>query len=230
MDITTDILNNKILDLIKNVNPDNPTEYVTELVKEFSIEKLNEKISKCIICGFNRQKTLISGNVFSKVLVINDIPKQRQFSINNANQTSYALFNEYENVLFDILTKIGIDPSTLLYCNCVSCMDLHTNLMPIKQEVINCHNNILMQLIEIIKPTAILLLGTTPLRSFCNESFSSLRGTLLDINGIDAMVTYNLSYFESMKGLKEENALSIEYDKFKEDIINFFEYIRKRDI
>ncbi len=82
----------------------------------------------------------------------------------------------------------------------------------------------------IVDPEAILLLGNVPLRLFFNENFLNLRGQLLDINGIEAMATYNLSYFETMKNLKEREILLSEYNLFKTDIINFFEYIQKKGI
>ena len=215
--------------MIREINPDDPTKYVTELVKEFSLEKINDKILNCNLCGNNRNKTLLSGNVNSKVLVINDTPKKYQFASNI--KVARTLENERANILFDILSELNIDPNSLLYCNCISCIDSNsTSLLPCKKELCNCYNNILKNIIKVVNPEAILLLGNIPLRLFFNENFLNLRGQLLDINGIEAMATYNLSYFETMKNLKEREVLLSEYNIFKTDIINFFEYLQKKGI
>lgn len=223
-------ISNQILQLIKELNPEDPTQYVTDLVKNLSLSKINEKIKNCNLCGNNRCKTLLSGDFNSEILVINDMPKASQFINTNSTIIANTLENEYENVLFEILDELNIDPNKLLYCNCVSCMNINSSSLPCKNELCNCYNNILKDIIRIAVPKAILILGNTPLKVFYSENFLNIRGQLLDINGIEAMATYNLSYFETMKNLKEQNVLLTEYNTFKEDIINFFDYILKKGV
>ena len=51
MSLTNESTKDKIMELVREANPDNPTQYVTDIVKNFALEKLNDKIYNCNICG-----------------------------------------------------------------------------------------------------------------------------------------------------------------------------------
>ena len=62
MSLTNESTKDKIMELVREANPDNPIQYVTDIVKNFALEKLNDKIYNCNICGCYNQKTYLTGN------------------------------------------------------------------------------------------------------------------------------------------------------------------------
>lgn len=221
MSLTNKSTKDKIMELVREANPDNPTQYVTDIVKNFALEKLNDKIYNCNICGCYNQKTYLTGNPDSKILIIKDIPNSIQFENNNSNNCFY--FNGYEDKMYQIFNMLNIDPDVLLYCNCINCL-MANNRLPNKQEISNCYKNIVGSVIETVKPKAILLFGSVPVKMFFNTTLMTVRGQLLEINSIPTVATYSLSYFDKIKDFKEQSVIESEYNIFTQDIYNFFDY------
>ena len=220
MSLTNESTKDKIMELVREANPDNPIQYVTDIVKNFALEKLNDKIYNCNICGCYNQKTYLTGNPDSEILIIKDIPNHIQFENNNNNS---CYFNGYENNMYEIFKALNIDPNTLLYCNCINCL-MENNRLPNKQEISNCYKNIIGSIIKTVNPKAILLFGSVPVKMFFNTTLMTVRGQLLEINGIPTVATYSLSYFEKIKDFKEQSIIESEYNIFTQDIYNFFDY------
>lgn len=217
MSLTNELTKDKIMDLVREANPDDPTQYVTNIVKSFALEKLNDKIYNCNLCGCYDHKTYLTGNPDSDILIIKDIPNHIQFE----NECSY--FNGYENNMYQIFNALNINPDALLYCNCINCL-MADERLPTKHEISNCYKNIIESAIKIVNPKAILLFGSVPVKMFFNTTLMTIRGQLIDINGIPTIATYSLSYFDKVKDFKIQGTIESEYNIFAQDIYNFFNY------
>ena len=220
-----------ILDVIKTINPDNPMQYVIDIVKPYAIEKLNEKISLCSRCPIsnNKHRSYVSGNIESDLLIICDY-------INSANdtenyihtpledETSYVTFSEALDLIDDV------DINSFAYCNIVNCVPCNigcdSTRLPTKKELYTCSEHIVKEVIEIMRPKMLLVLGNTPLRAFSDYNFSAVRGQMVDILNIPTMVTYAPSYFEKMSSIKDAATLAEEYQNFLKDLNLAFQYLK----
>ena len=229
-DYAIELNNKRIISSIKAINPENPMEYVVNLIKPLTIESFNDKIYKCnkcsIGCTGKEHKSSIFGNANSPILVITDYIKT-----NRINEKHTPLLDEYHSLdmWYSLLKNIGVNGNLLLYCNCVNCFpynNCNEPRLPSLAEINNCYNNIVYKLIESIRPKMLIILGNVALRAFSHHSFLSVRGQMSEILGIPTMVTYTPSYFHKMLEIKNEEVLEKEFDDFIEDINNAFLYFK----
>ena len=207
-------IEDNIINEIRGINPDNPAEYVLNLIKPLSIEKINYNISQCKICGLC-EKVLPSGDVNSPVLVIGEYPKSNI-------QLYEDILNEY---FIEALESLSIRYDRLYYCNCIQCLPKN-NKLPSKTELSACYDNHISKLIFAMQPKCILLLGNVASRMYLGGTLQSVRGEWNYISNIPTIATYHPDYFVKMQNIKNQDILNEEYNNFIHDLEIVFEYIK----
>ena len=203
-----------IIKEIQTIDPENPAQYVLELIKPLSLEKINQKVIQCNLCGLCN-KMLPSGDIRSPILVIGEYPKPNI-------QPYEDILNEY---FIDALESMNIKYDRLYYCNCIQCLPMNKKL-PSKAELSACYDNHISNLIFSLQPKCILLLGNVASRMFLGGTLQSVRGEWNYISNIPTIATYHPDYFVKMKNIKNQDILNEEYNYFINDLNIVFEYIR----
>lgn len=204
----------RILQDIRTINPENPAKYILDLIKPISIEKIDQNIYDCSACGLCN-KVLPNGDIDSPVLVIGEYPKP--------NQEPYEdILNEY---FIGVLESLQVKYDRLYYCNCILCQPANGKL-PSKAELSACYENHIMNLIFCLQPKCILLLGNVASRMYLGGTLQSVRGEWNYINSIPTIATYHPDYFVQMQGIKNQDILDEEYNHFANDLNTLFEYVK----
>lgn len=218
----------KILQIVRKVNPDNPLQYVYNIVKEDARKKLDKQILSCQHCSIHTDaKTITYGSTFAKVLVVSGymLPEQKR-----NNQTTFPLIGtEYWNILEQTFNFYEIDQKDLFYINTVNCcpfLTIEDDIMfriPTINEQKSCHQ-FLMRAIQIIQPRFMIILGNVALNSLIKVSLEKVRGRVLDIMGIPSIATFDPDYLLRCKQQDqdkyecEKNIFFADCEKIKEEI------------
>lgn len=219
----------KILELVMQANPANPTQYVHDIVKEYSIDKLNSHITSCDDCEICKNiKTVTYGNSNASILIIGDTVLEEQIG---KNPYVYPFENsESGNILNTVFDMLNVDKEKLFYINAVSCWPnkkIDNKLIkrtPNKKEVSNCFSFVEFA-IKVVEPRVILLLGSIASNLFFKESISKIRGQWITANGYQAMPTYHPGYFIELEGKKDEDFINMAKCEFLEDIRKCVQYV-----
>jgi uracil-DNA glycosylase family 4 len=222
----------KILELVKQTNPDNPMSYVQNIVKGYSIEKLNSHIMGCKdceeICEYGKSITL--GNPNASVLIIGDgISDPSCIEDGVCYPFSSKESQEVLDIAFDAL---HVNREEIFYINAVNCWthkllgDEKVNRTPNKKEVNNC-SVFVDYAINTIQPLVIILFGSIALNLYRKEAIKKARGEWIDIKGIPAMPTYHPAYFSKLEGKQDEEIIANHKWEFFQDVRNAFLYIQE---
>ncbi len=223
-------IENKILNLIKLKNPDNPLKYVSDIVSPLCIDKLNEYILVCKECPScdNSKKSIGRGNPRASILVIFDCPKG-----NMNKDITYPLEGTKELEYFEnILDSLGVNKEEIFYINSMNCLPATRingktiSRTPKKEERDACRTFV-NYAISSINPVAILLGGAISLSLFYpKEALASSHGQWLNANGIPAMPIYHPGYFDAVKGKKSKEIIDDLKEQFEEELRSFFKAIQ----
>ena len=222
----------KILQLVKEENPDNPLTYVENIVKDLCIEKVNNYILNCNKCDkiCNCNKTITYGNSNACVLIIgesgslNQQDKDFNFPSDDLpfddlnNQMPFA--NEAGDILFKVLDQLNINKEELFFINSINCFPyrLGKDNEKIKRApTVTERNNCKLYLdyvLKVVQPLLIICLGSVATNDINEEigkhNISEIRGEYFNYRGIKVMPTFNPQYFIELSKL----------NKIDEDTIN----------
>lgn len=106
----------------------------------------------------------------------------------------YPFVGKAGKILTEVISSFGLSRFAFFITNAVHCRPVNNgkNRTPTPQEIRTC-NDWLQEEIKFVKPSAILLLGNTAIRSVLqhSQSISSLRGKIVLWQDIPIMATYH---------------------------------------
>lgn len=221
----------QILDLVKLSNPSNPLQYVHNIVKDLSIEKLNNQILQCRDCeSCNGPKSLTKGISNATVMIIGESVSEDQKN----SDIVYPFENEGGEILDIVLEHYDINKEELFYINSVNCWpnkkvgSEYISRTPTKKEVDNC-KVFLEYAIKVVQPRVIITLGGVALNSLFDEKLAITleRGVWKEYNGIVLMPTFHPAYFNKIKGKKDPELIEMQKMDFMNDIGKAFLYLEE---
>lgn len=187
----------KILQLVREANPDNPQEYVDSIVRPFMLEKINMNLSVCNICGkCSKTRSLISGNSNATVLLIGESVTEEQY-----RQFGESYIIPYQGTaagtyLQNILGYYGFDMNQIMLVNAVNCF-CHEEVdgkvigrAPSREEEKEC-KKFLNYLIKAMNPVVVIFLGNIAMNMFHKGNIKQEHGKWLEANGIPAVPVYS---------------------------------------
>lgn len=220
----------KILELVKEADPDNPLEYVRNIVKEFAREKLDRYILECKDCPIHPStKTLTYGSTDASVMIVSDYVLADQ---NQKGGTTYPFVgSEAYQILYKTLDFYGLNPGAFFYINAVNCCPTSVRSgeefvrIPKREEERNCRI-FLDYAIQMIQPVFLIILGNIALNHFMKDSILHVRGKLIQAKGIPAIATYSPDY---LLWCQKETPAAYEYEKelFLKDFESIKNYLIK---
>lgn len=215
-------MEDKILSLIKQQQPANPLQYVRDLVKEYAADSLSDMILNCQDCTIcDSTKTLPHGNTNATIMFIGSMPEAL-----NQEENKPALFDGDSSIILNKVIDdiLMINREELYFANVINCCPYKqtgpdkTYRVPTKQELNNCFVFI-NQLIEIVQPLAIVLLGAVALNAFePTKAITKDRGEWFNIKGIPTIATFSPDYFLKVAGKKDEELVEQQKFEFIDDI------------
>jgi uracil-DNA glycosylase family 4 len=222
----------EILKLVKQADPDNPVNYVQNIVKAFAVDKLNDHIICCRdcddICGIG--KSITYGNPNASVLIIGDGVSGPEII---EDGLCYPFSDEDSKEILDItFDAMKINKDEIFYINAVNCWthklvgEERIKRTPNKKEVNSC-SVFVDYAIRTVQPLVIILFGSIALNLYKKDSISKARGEWIDIKGIPAMPTYHPAYFNKVEGKQDEELINHQKVQFFEDVRNVFLYIQE---
>lgn len=212
-------MNNKILDEIRQVNPDNPLEYCRKIIAPFAINKLNGIINTCTHCktaSYNHRCT--SGNPDANILVVTD----------NATDNE-----EVYNYLNQMLGQADIDIQDIFMINAISCINkrgMGDNAVvrnPSHDELNSCKLYV-DHAIDVVKPRTIILMGATSLNLFTNAVFNKEISNWIKVKDIPALVTYSAQDMFSFMEYMTDEELNDKATVMLNDLIAVNKYITNK--
>lgn len=224
-------MDNRILNLIRAVDPENPLQYARDLVKDFAKEKLDSQIMACQDCNIcHCAKTLGHGNTNASIMVIGGNAE----SEGEPGESSLALYDGpsqaiLDKVLFEILEA---NREEFFFMNTVNCYPYKqtgpakTHRLPTKTELTNC-SVFLKHAIEIVQPVAIIILGSVALNAFdATKSIMKCHGEWLTVHNVPAVATFHPDYFLKVAGKKDEELVEQQKFEFIDDIAKVIKFVR----
>lgn len=229
-----DELRESILELVREANPDNPLQFVREIVKEDSLCKLKEIISSCKDCEIcNCGKSLPHGNSNASIMVIGGTSKQ------NTKDDTLAFDDPEVKRIIDIVfyDLVGINPEEVFFMNTISCFPKRivdgkeiNHTIATTAELNNC-SLFVEHAIEIVQPLFIIIMGSVANTYFNNKylnrtkSLKQSLGEYINIKGIPAIITQDPHYFIEANGKIDEELLEQEKQDFISHIAEAANYI-----
>ena len=208
----------RILKLIRKLDPSNPLEFTRELVAPLCKDKLNQLILECNDCKTckNYEKKIAIGNPNANYLIIND------------NATDNEAINDYLN---SILETAEIPLNDVFIINSVSCVlkktfhDEEIIRLPNRNEVNNC-KHFVNYAIDFVKPRVIICMGATSLAMYRNDvTIDDVKGQFIEINGIKTLVTHSCKDLFVMLENYEQEEVDKVADNVLQDVISAKRYI-----
>ena len=216
----------------------NPTRFVREAVKEFSISALKSCIETCDRCECKcSARTLPSGSGSVPLLCIMDYPSAAQAKA----EKCIGMFDgdeETEKLLRYCFEPHGVDFDQVFFMNTVSCasfrevkkFDGSTEKIyrtPIRKEIENCSLYV-KYAIEMLFPPMMLIMGNVASNVFHHEPISKARGSWIDCYGIRSKITYSPHEVLDARG-QFSNARWAEMGaQFKQDVGDALEWYKSQ--
>lgn len=218
-----DELRESILELVREANPDNPLQFVRDIVKEDSFYKLRDMISNCNECEIcHCGKSLPHGNPNASIMVIGGTSRQ------NTNEDTLAFDNPEVKRIIDIVfyDLVGINPEEVFFMNTVSCFPKRivdgqeiNHTIATTAELKNC-SLFIEHAIEIVQPLFIILMGSVANTYFNSKylnrtkSLKQSLGEVINIKGVPAIITQDPYYFIEANGKIDDELLEEEKQEF----------------
>ena len=219
-----------ILQLVKEADPDNPLEYVRNIVKGFAREKLDRYILDCKDCLIHcSTKTLTYGSVNASVLVVTDFVSGEQNT--KAGSTYPLVGTEAYQILKKTLDFYGFNVDEFFFMNSVNCCPVSEisgqefTRIPKVEEKKNCEV-FLDYAIRMLQPVFIIILGNIALNYFTHDTVFNLHGKVIQAKGVPAIATYSPDY---LLFCQKEMPTAYEYEKeiFLKDFEKIRDYLSK---
>ncbi len=178
---------------------------------------LAEQIRRCTECRLWKSRTLAvpgEGPTDAKMMFIGEAPGAEE------DRQGLPFIGQSGKFLTGMLNKIGIDRKTVFITGAVKCHPLASRI-PKKNEWETCKDLWLNQQVEIIKPSLIVLLGSTAIQSSLGEKKDLLKvhGTIVVKDGQKYFLTYHPA--AAMRFLKIGKLMEKDFVKLKK-IISVF--------
>ena len=166
-------------------------------------EKLKERSAE----RFGEDSIFGEGTLSSRLAIVGEAPGKREV------EEGRPFVGNAGKLLDELLEEAGIDRSKVYVTNVVK-------VRPTKEDGGRLQNRppragevregveILREELDLIKPEALVLLGTTPAKALLKKSFTlkSERGRLLDSElGLPALATYHPAYLLRLRGIESED-------------------------
>ena len=166
-------------------------------------EKLKERSAE----RFGGDSIFGEGTLSSRLAIVGEAPGKREV------EEGRPFVGNAGKLLDELLEEAGIDRSKVYVTNVVK-------VRPTKEDGGRVQNRppragevregveILREELDLIKPEALVLLGTTPAKALLKKSFTlkSERGRLLDSElGLPALATYHPAYLLRLRGVESED-------------------------
>jgi DNA polymerase len=219
-------MENQILQLVKQADPDNPISYVHNIVKPFAQEKLNNYILNCTDCSIcNCKKSITKGNPNASIMIIGESCTEDQQS----SEINYPFDNESGQALYKTLDSLNVNLDELFFINSVNCFpyrDRNGEILkraPTKTERTNC-KLFLDYALKIVEPLLIICLGGVAVNGINEEigkqNITKIRGNYFMYRGIKVMPTFHPGYFLELE----------KSNRFDEETINNYKWDFYNDI
>lgn len=220
------MIRRKILSLIKQKDPDNPLEYVHDIVRDYAREKLDQHILDCRDCDIcSEPKSITWGDTKARLLIVSESVCEEQSGL---GRSVYPLQDCPQRSLLE--SALGEYYNKAFYINAVNCMPCRKTgqgiafRLPSKTEVENCRVFTDFAL-DLVRPEAVLLLGPIALNLFEEKTMSEARGEIISVQGIPAVATYHPDYFSRVGKMKSELILRELREQFREDVKRILQYL-----
>lgn len=224
----------KILRLLEEANPQNPIEYLHRIARPLARKKLDELLLSCKDCPTYELagiRSVTYGEDRASVLIINEGIYKSQLD----SEIIYPLQGSPEMTYLDkIIEAYRINRRHLFWMNAVNCYtctqlnDKKFERAPNNHEAEYCRGYI-DNMIEILHPVLIILLGNIPLNLFNRgKSIMQMHGQWINIHGVMAMPVYSPHFLLQLKNDKDKiPELIEEYElEFCEDLRKAFLYVQ----
>ena len=187
----------KILRIVRKQNPDDPINYVRNIVKAYAREKLDNQILQCSRCKMMQGSTrsITYGDINAPIMVITDT------ALPSLNAVTRPIENvEQWGIVTFALSNGGASLKDCFFINAVNCCpqlvidhNVIYRIVPNLEEKEHCRPY-LLSAIEIVKPKCIIILGNIALNSLIKANLNAVRGKVLDVMGIPTVTTFNPRY------------------------------------
>lgn len=169
---------------------------------EKQFQRLNEEVRSCSRCGLHQQRTQAvfgTGNPFAELMVIGEGPGEEE------DKQGLPFVGKSGQLLDKILAAAGFSrQENVFIANIVKCRP-PSNREPSPEERSACLPFLLLQ-IELIRPTIIILLGSTALKGLIDPDgkITQVRGKWMEWNEFLVMPTFHPSALLRNPELKKE--------------------------
>lgn len=161
-------------------------------IQQMNWQQLKAEVKNCQACPLSQTRTQTVfgvGDENADWLFIGEGPGARE------DATGEPFVGQAGKLLDNMLAAIGLQRNQHVYiANIIKCRPPN-NRNPSSEEAHQCEPYLARQ-ITLIKPKLIIALGKVATQNLlnCDDSISSLRGTLHDYSGIPLIVTYHPAY------------------------------------
>lgn len=229
-------IEDKILALIKMANPNDPIEYVQEIIKTYAIEKVNNRITKCSECELCNYgvKTISYGNSSSRILMIGESISEEQY--NKGDAITLPLLDSSGVTLNNALGVIKANKDAIYIMNSVNCYPAKSNnvevikRIPSVKERTACKSHV-DTIIDILKPSVIITLGSVAANALSPNKISIMesRGIVFDYKGYPVMPTFHPGFFAQMTDRFDADIMDMYKDNFLTDLYTAFMIAKDND-
>jgi len=182
------------------------------LARKAEWEKLKERSVK----RFGEESVFGKGSLNSRLAVVGEAPGKHEV------EEGRPFVGNAGKLLNGLLEEAGIDRSKLYVTNIVKIRPTKesggsTANRPPRVGEIREGIDLLKEELDLVKPRALALLGSTPAKAMIKKSFTlrSEHGTLFDTEfGMPALATYHPAYLLRLKGVGSED-----YDLMRQQVI-----------
>ena len=166
-------------------------------------EKLKERSAQM----FGEDSVFGEGMLGSRLAVVGEAPGKREV------EEGRPFVGNTGKLLDELLEEAGIDRSKIYVTNVVKVRPTkedggRTRNRPPRAGEVREGVEVLREELDLIKPEALVLLGTTPAKALIKKSFTlkSEHGRLLDSGlGLPALATYHPAYLLRLRGVESED-------------------------
>lgn len=175
-------------------------------------EKLKERSAE----RFGGDSVFGEGTLSSRLAIVGEAPGAQEI------EQGRPFVGRAGKLLDELLEEAGIDRSKVYVTNVVKVRPTkesggRTTNRPPRAGEIREGVEILGEELDLIKPDALLLLGSTPAKALIKKSFTlkSERGKLFDSEvGLPALATYHPAYLLRLRGVGSED-----YDRMRKQVV-----------
>lgn len=175
-------------------------------------EKLKERSAE----RFGEDSVFGEGTLSSRLAIVGEAPGAQEI------EQGRPFVGRAGKLLDELLEEAGIDRSKVYVTNVVKVRPTkesggRTTNRPPRAGEIREGVEILGEELDLIKPDALLLLGSTPAKALIKKSFTlkSERGKLFDSEvGLPALATYHPAYLLRLRGVGSED-----YDRMRKQVV-----------